>query len=50
MQLSFGNAERTDKCKKRRRQIFQAETEQVVSWSTLPALLAPHYPKMGRRG
>lgn len=34
-----------DKGKKTRREMFLAETEQVVPWARLQALIAPHYPK-----
>ena len=50
MQLSFGDAEHTGKRKLTRKEIFLAEMEQVVPWNTLRALIAPHYPKMGRPG
>ena len=50
MQLSFGDAEHTGKRKKTRREIFLAEMEQVVPWSALLKLIAPHYPTLGQRG
>src|SRR5690606_5199457 len=50
MQLSFGDAEHTNKRKKTRRETFLAEMEQVVPWSGLLALIVPHYPKTGQRG
>ena len=50
MQLSFGDAGHTGKRKKTRREIFLAEMEQVVPWSALLALIAPHYRMLGQRG
>ncbi len=50
MQLSFGDAEEMGKCKRTRREIFLAEMEQVVPWAELLAVIAPHYPKFGKRG
>ncbi|SHE42034.1 transposase, partial [Thermomonas hydrothermalis] len=49
MQLSFGDAEGMGR-KRTRREVFLAEMEQVVPWQALLALIAPHYPKMGRPG
>jgi hypothetical protein len=34
-----------DKSKKTRREVFLAETEQMVPWARLLALIEPHYPK-----
>ena len=50
MQLSFGDAEQTGKRKRTRREVFLAQMEQVVPWDALLALIAPHYPKLGRPG
>lgn len=50
MQLSFGDGESTGKRKRTRREVFLAEMEQVVPWHALLALIAPHYPSMGRPG
>ena len=50
MQLSFGDGEYAGKRKKTRREIFLAEMEQVVPWSALLKLIAPHYPTLGQRG
>ena len=50
MQLSFGDGEYAGKRKKTRREIFLAEMEQVVPWSALLKLIAPHYPALGQRG
>ncbi|MFA5685561.1 MAG: hypothetical protein WC995_13540, partial [Lysobacteraceae bacterium] len=46
-QLSFTDAEQTLKRKQTRREVFLAEMDRVVPWSTLLALIAPHYPKAG---
>ena len=50
MQLSFGDGEYAGKRKKTRREIFLSEMEQVVPWSALLKLIAPHYPTLGQRG
>ena len=50
MQLTFGDAEEMGKRKRTRREIFLSEMEQVVPWSALLAVIAPHYPKLGNRG
>ncbi len=50
MQLSIGDAEHTGKRKRTRREVFLAEMDQVVPWNALLALIAPHYPKLGRPG
>jgi IS5 family transposase len=50
MQLSFGDGEATGKRKRTRREVFLAEMEQVVPWHALLALIAPHYPTLGRPG
>ncbi len=50
MQLSFGDGESTGKRKRTRREVFLAEMEQVVPWHALLALIAPHYPELGRPG
>jgi len=41
--MRWGSAERT------RREIFLSELEQVVRWSALLTVIAPHYPKSGNR-
>ena len=46
-QLSFTDAEQALKRKQTRREVFLAEMDRVVPWSTLLALIAPHYPKAG---
>ena len=50
MQLTFGDAEAMGKRKRTRKEIFLAEMDKVVPWAALLALIAPHYPKMGRPG
>lgn len=44
MQLTFGDAEGLGQRKRTRREVFLAEMEQVVPWTALLALIAPHYP------
>jgi transposase, IS5 family len=50
MQLTFGDAEGLGQRKRTRREVFLAEMEQVVPWQPLLALIAPHYPSLGRPG
>ena len=47
-QLSFSDAEHAGKRKQTRRELFLAEMEHVVPWTSLLAQIAPHYPKSGR--
>ena len=47
-QLSFSDAEHAGKRKQTRRELFLAEMERVVPWTSLLAQIAPHYPKSGR--
>lgn len=49
-QISFSEAEYAKKKKQTRREIFLAKMEQVVPWSRLMEVIAPHYPKSGKRG
>lgn len=49
-QASFASLSFAVKKKQTRREVFLAEMEQVVPWSVLEALIAPHYPTEGRRG
>ena len=44
-QLTFGDAEYAGK--RKRREVFLAEMDQVVPWSRLLALIEPTYPKAG---
>lgn len=50
MQLTFGDAEGLGQRKRTRREVFLAEMDQVVPWTALLKLIAPHYPTMGRPG
>ena len=36
--------------KKTRRELFLSEMDTVVPWDHLLVLIAPHYPKAGRKG
>lgn len=47
-QTPFGSLAYTAKKKQTRRERFLAETEQVVPWQALLALIAEHYPKSGK--
>ena len=49
-QISFSEAEYAKKKKQTRREIFLGKMEQVVPWSRLMEVIAPHYPKSGKRG
>ena len=49
-QISFSEAEYAKKKKQTRREVFLAKMEQVVPWSRLMEVIAPHYPKSGKRG
>lgn len=49
-QVSFSQAEYEKKKKRTRREIFLAKREQVVPWARLMEVIAPHYPKSGKRG
>ena len=49
-QISFADAEQAGKRKRTRREVFLAEMEQVVPWPRLMEVIAPHYPKSGKRG
>ena len=48
-QPSFGDAEFAAKRKKTRREVFLDEMERVIPWTSLEAVIAPHYHK-NRRG
>lgn len=50
MQLRLGDAEDLGQRKRTRRELLLEEMEQVVPWKALPALIEPHYPKLGRPG
>jgi IS5 family transposase len=49
-QTSFASLEYAGKKRKTRREKFLGEMQQVVPWSTLIALIEPHYPSSGRVG
>ena len=49
-QISFAQVEYASKKKRTRRDKFLAQMEQVVPWQRLIAVVAPHYPKSGKRG
>jgi IS5 family transposase len=44
-QMSFADAEYTDKLKQARRERCLIEMDQVVPWNGLITLIEPHYPK-----
>ena len=48
-QVSFPHAESKEE-KRTRREIFLEKMEQVVPWARLMEVIAPHYPKSGKRG
>jgi len=45
--MRFSDFECAGKRNQTRREVLQAEIEQVVPWSGLVALIEPHYPKAG---
>lgn len=47
-QMSFGDAEYAGKKKRTRREVFLAEMDQVIPWSSLLRLIGPVYPTAGR--
>lgn len=47
-QLTFSDAEYAGKRKQTRREVFLAETDQVVPWPASLSLIEAHYPKAGR--
>ena len=47
-QMSFGDAEYAGKRKRTRREVFLAEMDQVIPWSSLLKLIDSVYPKAGR--
>ncbi|MCL4768324.1 MAG: IS5 family transposase [Hyphomicrobiaceae bacterium] len=49
-QLSFASLDYAAKKKRTKREVFLAEMEQVVPWSRLEAVIAPHYPKASPNG
>lgn len=49
-QTTFASQAFAAKKRQTRREKFLAEMEQVVPWTDLVAVIAPHYPTAGRRG
>ncbi|NMF98523.1 IS5/IS1182 family transposase, partial [Aromatoleum toluolicum] len=49
-QTTFASQAFDGKKKLTRRERFLGEMDAVVPWSTLLAVIEPHYPKAGRRG
>lgn len=49
-QLSFATLDYAAKKKRTKRDVFLAETMEVVPWAELEAAIAPHYPKAGPNG
>lgn len=47
-QMSFGDAEYAGKRKRTRREVFLAEMDQVIPWTSLLGLIEPVYPIAGR--
>jgi hypothetical protein len=49
-QLSFASLDYAAKKKRTKRDVFLTEMVRIVPWSTLEALIEPHYPKLGPQG
>jgi IS5 family transposase len=49
-QLSFASLDFASKKKRTKREVFLAEMTTAVPWSSLEAIIEPHYPKAGPRG
>lgn len=49
-QLSFTDAELRLKKKQTRRERFLVQLEELIPWTDLLAVIAPHYPRSGSRG
>ena len=49
-QLSFASLDFAGKKKRTKRDVFLAEMAAVVPWTSLEALIGPHYPKVGPNG
>jgi len=49
-QTTFASQAFNAKKRQTRREKFLAEMEQVVPWTELVGVIAPYYPKAGRRG
>lgn len=46
-QLSFSDAEFTQKRRQTRKEIFLARMDKLIPWPCLEAIIEPHYPKPG---
>ena len=46
-QLSFSDAEFTQKRRQTRKEIFLARMDELIPWHRLEAIIEPHYPKPG---
>jgi len=44
-QITFADAEYSNKRKQTRKELFLEEMEQVVPWKGLTGLIEPHYPR-----
>jgi len=49
-QLSFASLDFASKKKRTKREVFLAEMTTAVPWSSLEAIIEPHYPKAGPQG
>jgi IS5 family transposase len=49
-QLSFASLDFATKKKRTKREVFLAEMATAVPWSSLEAIIEPHYPKVGPQG
>jgi IS5 family transposase len=49
-QLSFASLDFASKKKRTKREVFLAEMAAAVPWSSLEAIIEPHYPKAGPQG
>jgi len=49
-QLSFASLDFAGKKKRTKREVFLAEMAAAVPWSSLEAIIEPHYPKVGPQG
>ncbi len=49
-QLSFASLDFAAKRKRTKQDVFLSEMGQIIPWSTLEALIEPHYPVLGQQG
>src|ERR1043165_9593269 len=49
-QLSFASLDFAGKKKRTKREVFLAEMATAVPWSSMEAIIDPHYPKAGPQG